>query len=116
MAIPVVPLYMSILNDIMDTQGTNEDPIAQMARLFTEYLGPNQTPTLDPDRRIRLDDRELRADVTAEVMRRWEQIDSENFRDLSDYDGLTRSFRNLFGFEVDGVDYDEAVETELSLP
>lgn len=116
MAIPVVPLYMSILNDIMDSQGTNEDPIAQMARLFTKHLGPDQTPTLDPDRRIRLDDRELRADVTAEVMRRWEQIDSENFRDLSDYDGLTRSFRNLFGFEVDGVDYDEAVETELSLP
>jgi enoyl-[acyl-carrier protein] reductase/trans-2-enoyl-CoA reductase (NAD+) len=116
MAIPVVPLYMSILNDIMDAKGINEDPIAQMGRLFTEHLGPDQSPTLDPERRIRLDDRELRSDVTAEVMERWRQINTDNFRNLSDYDGLKRRFRNLFGFEVDGVNYDEAVETEVSLP
>ena len=59
MAIPVVPLYMSILNQIMDAKGTNEDPIAQMGRLFTEHLGPDLSPTLDAERRIRLDDREL---------------------------------------------------------
>ncbi|MCZ6678809.1 MAG: trans-2-enoyl-CoA reductase family protein [Candidatus Poribacteria bacterium] len=116
MAIPVVPLYMSILNDIMDAEGVNEDPIAQMARLFTAHLGPDQTPTLDPARRIRLDDLELRLDITAAVMDRWGRIHTDNFRDLSDYDGLKRGFRNLFGFEVDGVDYDEAVETEVSLP
>ena len=87
MAIPVVPLYMSILNQIMDAKGTNEDPIAQMGRLFTEHLGPDLSPTLDAERRIRLDDRELRADVTAEIIERWGHINTDNFREISDYDG-----------------------------
>ena len=116
MAIPVVPLYMSILNQIMDAKGTNEDPIAQMGRLFTEHLGPDLSPTLDAERRIRLDDRELRADVTAEIIERWGQINTDNFREISDYNGLQHSFRNLFGFDVNGVNYDEAVEIELNLP
>lgn len=112
-AIPVVPLYISMLNDVMDSLGTNEDPIQQMGRLFSVHLGPGLTPTLDADRRLRLDDRELRADVVAEVGRRWEEVNTDNFLDLSDYAGFKRGFRNLFGFEVDGVDYDEAVEIEL---
>ena len=116
MAIPVVPLYMSILNQIMDAKGINEDPIAQMGRLFTEHVGPDLSPTLDAERRIRLDDRELRADVTAEIIERWGQINTDNFREISDYNGLQHSFRNLFGFDVNSVDYDEAVEIELNLP
>ena len=112
-AIPVVPLYISVLYDIMDAQGTNEDPIRQMGRLFSEHLGPGLTPTLDADRRLRLDDRELRSDIMVEVARRWEEVNTENFLDLSDYAGFKRGFRNLFGFEVDGVDYDAPVETEL---
>ncbi len=115
MAIPIVPLYMSILNQIMDAKGTNEDPIAQMGRLFTEHLGPDLSPTLDAERRIRLDDRELRADVTAEIIERWGEINTDNFREISDYEGLQHSFRNLFGFDVDGVDYDEAIEIEADL-
>lgn len=112
-AIPVVPLYISVLYDIMNAQGINEDPIGQMGRLFSEHLGPGLTPALDADRRLRLDDRELRADVVAEVARRWEEVNTENYLDLSDYAGFKRGFRNLFGFDVDGVDYDEAVEIEL---
>ena len=112
-AIPVVPLYISVLYDIMNAQGINEDPIGQMGRLFSEHLGPGLTPALDADRRLRLDDRELRADVVAEVARRWEEVNTENYLDLSDYAGFKRGFRNLFGFDVDGVDYDEPAEIEL---
>ncbi len=112
-AIPVVPLYVSILYDIMNAKGINEAPIGQMQRLFSEHLGPDLQPQLDSDRYIRLDDRELQAEVTDAVTERWEQIDSDNFHELSDYAGFRRRFRNLFGFEVEGVDYDEAVETEL---
>ena len=112
-AIPVVPLYISMLYDIMDALETNEDPIGQMGRLFSEHLGPDLTPTLDADRRLRLDDRELQSNVVGEVARRWEEVNTENFLDLSDYAGFKRGFRNLFGFEVDGVDYDAPVETEL---
>ena len=112
-AIPVVPLYISVLYDIMNAQGINEDPIGQMGRLFSEHLGSGLTPVLDADRRLRLDDRELRADVVAEVARRWEEVNTENYLDLSDYAGFKRGFRNLFGFDVDGVDYDEPVQIEL---
>ncbi len=112
-AIPVVPLYISILYDIMDAKGINEAPIGQMRRLFSEHLGPGLQPQLDSERYIRLDDRELQPEVTDAVTERWEQIDTDNFLELSDYTGYRRRFRNLFGFEVEGVDYDEAVETEL---
>ena len=112
-AIPVVPLYISILYDIMDARGINEAPIGQMRRLFSKHLGPGLQPQLDSERYIRLDDRELQPEVTDAVTERWEQIDTDNFHELSDYAGYRRRFRNLFGFEVEGVDYDEAVETEL---
>ena len=112
-AIPVVPLYVSILYDIMNAKGINEAPIGQMRRLFSEHLGPRLQPHLDNDRYIRLDDRELQSEVTNAVTERWEQIDTDNFHELSDYADFRRHFRNLFGFEVEGVDYDEAVETEL---
>ena len=112
-AIPVVPLYVSILYDIMNAKGINEAPIGQMRRLFSEHLGPGLQPQLDSERYIRLDDRELQSEVTDAVTERWGEIDTDNFLELSDYAGFRRRFRNLFGFEVEGVDYDEAVETEL---
>ena len=112
-AIPVVPLYVSILYDIMDAKGINEAPIGQMRRLFSEHLRPGLQPQLDAERYIRLDDRELQPEITDVVAERWEQIDTDNFHELSDYAGFRRRFRNLFGFEVEGIDYDEAVETEL---
>ena len=112
-AIPVVPLYISILYDIMNAKGINEAPIGQMRRLFSEHLGPGRQPQLDSERYIRLDDRELQPEITNAVTERWGQIDTHNFHELSDYAGYRRRFRNLFGFEVEGVNYDEAVETEL---
>ena len=112
-AIPVVPLYISILYDIMNAKGINEAPIGQMRRLFSEHLGPGLQPQLDGERYIRLDDRELQPEITDAVTERWGQIDTHNFHELSDYADYRRRFRNLFGFEVEGVDYDAAVETEL---
>lgn len=112
-AIPVVPLYISILYDIMNAKGINEAPIGQMRRLFSEHLGPGLHPHLDSDGYIRLDDRELQPEVTNAVTERWGRIDTDNFHELSDYAGYRRRFRNLFGFEVEGVDYDAAIETEL---
>lgn len=112
-AIPVVPLYISILYDIMNAQGINEAPIEQMQRLFSQHLGPGLQPQLDSERYIRLDDRELQEDVTAAVTERWAEINTDNFHELSDYAGFRRRFRNLFGFEVASVDYEATVETEL---
>lgn len=114
-AIPVVPLYMSLLYRVMKARGVHEDPIHQMIRLFTDHIGPGRTPSLDEKGRIRLDDRELDPVIQSEINRLWAQVDTANFRALSDYDGFKREFRRLFGFEVDGVDYDEAVEVEAEI-
>jgi enoyl-[acyl-carrier protein] reductase/trans-2-enoyl-CoA reductase (NAD+) len=68
---------------------------------------------VDEARRIRLDDREMRADVQAEVAALWPQVTTENLREISDFAGFQREFRGLFGFEVDGVDYEQPVETDI---
>ncbi|SVA93152.1 uncharacterized protein METZ01_LOCUS146006, partial [marine metagenome] len=108
-AIPIVPLYISILYQIMDAKNLNEKPIDQMIRLFSEYLGPDLVPMVDGNRRIRMDDRELRSDVVAEVNEKWSLVNNDNFHELADFEGYKKSFRNLFGFEVDDVDYGQPV-------
>ena len=115
-AIPIVPLYISILYQIMDAKNLNEKPIDQMIRLFSEYLGPGLVPVVDKNRRIRMDDRELRPDVVAEVNEKWSLVNNDNFHELADFEGYKKSFRNLFGFEVDDVDYGQPVETEVTIP
>jgi enoyl-[acyl-carrier protein] reductase / trans-2-enoyl-CoA reductase (NAD+) len=112
-AIPVVPLYMSLLFKVMKEEEINEDAAAQMRRLFLEVLATGRTPATDGARRIRLDDREMRADVQAEISMLWPQVTSENLLEISDFAGFDRGFKNLFGFEVDGVDYSKPVESDV---
>jgi enoyl-[acyl-carrier protein] reductase/trans-2-enoyl-CoA reductase (NAD+) len=112
-AIPVVPLYLSLLPLVMKKKNLDEGPFEQMRRLFTDFLCAGSAPKLDEARRLRLDDREMRADVQAEVAAMWPQVTTENLRAASDFAGFQREFRGLFGFEVEGVDYDQPTETDL---
>jgi enoyl-[acyl-carrier protein] reductase/trans-2-enoyl-CoA reductase (NAD+) len=112
-AIPVLPLYLSLLPLVMKRKNLEEGPLEQMRRLFTDFLSTGKTPLVDEARRIRLDDREMRADVQAEVAALWPQVTTENLREISDFAGFQREFRGLFGFEVDGVDYEQPVETDI---
>jgi enoyl-[acyl-carrier protein] reductase/trans-2-enoyl-CoA reductase (NAD+) len=112
-AIPVVPLYLSLLPLAMRKKNLDEGPLEQMRRLFTDFLCTGQAPKLDDARRLRLDDREMRADVQAEVAALWPQVTTENLRTSSDFAGFQREFRGLFGFEVEGVDYEQPTETDL---
>ena len=112
-AIPVVPLYMSLLFKVMKYEEIDEDAAAQMRRLYLDVHMPGKIPVLDGDHRIRMDDREMRADVQAEVALLWPQVTSENLLEISDFEGFDRGFKNLFGFDVDGVDYAKPVETDL---
>lgn len=114
-AIPVVPLYISLLYRIMRERGVHEDPIQQMVRLFRDHIGPGASPSVDGEDRVRLDDLELEAAIQQEIDAVWPAITTENFRALTDYDAYKRGFRQLFGFEVDGVDYDEPVELEATI-
>jgi enoyl-[acyl-carrier protein] reductase/trans-2-enoyl-CoA reductase (NAD+) len=105
-AIPVVPLYISILFKDMKARGTHEGCTEQIQRLFAENLYNGKTPNLDAAGRIRIDDWEMRDEVQAAVSEVWEKIDTENLRELSDFDAYQADFLRLFGFGVDGVDYE----------
>src|SRR3990172_4018863 len=109
-AIPVVPLYLSLLSNVMRKKGLEESPIEQMRRLFSDFLTTDEAPATDEAGRIRLDDREMRADVQSEVAALFPQVTTENLREVTDFAGFQREFRKLFGFEVEGVDYEQPIE------
>jgi enoyl-[acyl-carrier protein] reductase/trans-2-enoyl-CoA reductase (NAD+) len=112
-AIPVVPLYLSLLPPALLRRDWEEGPLEQIERLFADFVATDAPAPLDDAGRIRLDDRELRPEVQDEIMSLWPQITTENLRALTDFAGFQREFRRLFGFEVEGVDYDEPVETDI---
>lgn len=114
-AIPVVPLYISILFKIMKANGTHEDCIEQMVRLLNERLYGGALE-LDDAGRIRIDDWEMRPENQQAVAEIWPQITSDTLNALSDFSGYQNNFLALFGFGIPGVDYDEDVEIDLPLP
>ncbi|QBQ41985.1 enoyl-ACP reductase FabV [Sphingobacterium psychroaquaticum] len=111
-AIPVVPLYISLLYKVMKEKGIHEGTIEQMQRLFAERLYANADLQLDDKGRIRVDDLEMREDVQAEVAALWEKITTENLEEISDIEGYRNDFFHLFGFNFDTVNY-EADSNEL---
>lgn len=105
-AIPVVPLYISLLYRIMKEKGLHEGCIEQIQRLFAERLYNGASPQLDDKGRIRIDDLEMRADVqeTAEAV--WPTVTTENLSAITDIAGYREEFLRLFGFGLPGVDYE----------
>ena len=108
-AIPVVPLYMSILFRVMREQRSHESCIEHIDRLFRDGLYGDVLPH-DDDGRLRADTRELAESVQTEVRRRWDIVDSGNIGRLSDLDRFRDEFLGLFGFGADSVDYDADVD------
>ncbi|MEC4117231.1 enoyl-ACP reductase FabV [Myroides phaeus] len=105
-AIPVVPLYISLLYKVMKEKGIHEGCIEQMQRLFAERLYATDAQ-LDSEGRIRVDDLEMREDVQAEVAKLWAEVTTENIEAISDLAGYRKDFFNLFGFEFEGIDYNQ---------
>ncbi|MBP6180821.1 enoyl-ACP reductase FabV [Flavobacterium sp.] len=104
-AIPVIPLYISLLYKIMKEEGIHEGCIEQIQRLYQErlYIG-NEVP-VDEKGRIRIDDLEMRPDVQEKVAALWIEAVTENLSEIGDLEGYRKDFYNLFGFDVQGVDY-----------
>ncbi len=116
-AIPVVPLYISLLYKVMKAKGTHEGTIEQMERLFSERLYTNDgIVPLDEKGRIRIDDWEMADDVQAEVAKQWNAVTTENLADISDIEGYRKDFFNLFGFEIDGIDYEKDANENVKVP
>ncbi|MGJ8678588.1 MAG: enoyl-ACP reductase FabV [Akkermansiaceae bacterium] len=103
-AIPVVPLYISILYKEMKAKGLHEGCIEQIHRLMSDRLYSDNAK-LDEAGRIRLDDWEMREDIQAAVQASWEKVSNENFSELADFSGYQAEFLKLFGFGLNGVDY-----------
>ena len=113
-AIPIMPLYLSMLFKEMKIDGSHEGCIEQLYRLFTEGLY-SDNPRLDGEGRLRMDEREMRADVQAKVAESWAKISTENLNQLTDFSGYKQEFLSLFGFGVAGVDYDQEVDSEIPI-
>jgi enoyl-[acyl-carrier protein] reductase/trans-2-enoyl-CoA reductase (NAD+) len=109
-AIPVVPLYISILYKIMKAKGTHEGCIEQMQRLFAERLYNGADLQLDDAGRVRIDDLEMQDDVQAEGAALWPQVTTENLEELTDIAGYRAEFLKMFGFGLDGIDYEADCE------
>lgn len=112
-AIPVVPLYISLLYKIMKEKATHEGCIEQIYRLFASQLYNNKQPSFDSDGRIRIDDLEMESDVQSKVEKLWGEVTTENIRSISDLEGYKSEFLKLFGFGLPGVDYEAPVNPEV---
>ncbi|WNW02640.1 trans-2-enoyl-CoA reductase family protein [Tenacibaculum sp. HL-MS23] len=114
-AIPVIPLYISLLFKVMKAKGIHEGCIEQIQRLYSERLFGGDL-NLDAKGRIRVDDWEMREDVQAEIAELWEKATTENLAEIGDLEGYSKEFFKLFGFKVDGVDYDVDVNELVNIP
>jgi enoyl-[acyl-carrier protein] reductase/trans-2-enoyl-CoA reductase (NAD+) len=112
-AIPLMPLYLSILIKIMKEDGTNEHCIEQIQRLFSECLYSN-APRVDSANRYRVDEKELDSKVQARVEAIWTQVTEETLLELTDFNAYNADFLKLFGFGIEGVDYDEDISPSVT--
>lgn len=115
-AIPVIPLYISLLYKIMKEEGVHEGTIEQIQRLYSERLYTGKDVPTDEKGRIRIDDWEMRDDIQDKVAALWEKATTENLAEIGDLEGYRKDFYNLFGFDVDGVDYKADTDENVKVP
>lgn len=115
-AIPVVPLYASLLFKVMKEQGSHESCMEHVQRLFETQLYGGGEQRLDEQGRIRVDDLELSDAVQNEVKRRWPLVTTENLGELADFAGFRYDFLRIFGFGVSGIDYEAEVDPQSIEP
>lgn len=114
-AIPVIPLYISLLYKVMKEEGVHEGCIEQIERLFNHRLYGGDL-ALDEAGRIRVDDWEMREDIQEKVQELWANVTTETLPEIGDLEGYRADFFNLFGFKVPGVDYDKDVNEMVEIP
>jgi enoyl-[acyl-carrier protein] reductase/trans-2-enoyl-CoA reductase (NAD+) len=113
-AIPIMPLYLSLLFKVMKEEGTHEGCIEQLYRLYSECLYTD-TPRLDDEGRARVDELELKPEIQKAVEEAWDSITTETIPTATDFEGYQAEFLRLFGFGIDGVDYDADVNPVVDI-
>ena len=111
-AIPVVPLYISILFKVMKEKGLHEGCIEQLYRLYASQMYNGNVVDFDEGGRARIDDWEMKPEIQDAVAELWDSATNENFQNISDYAGYKSEFLKLFGFGFEGVDYDAETDPE----
>jgi enoyl-[acyl-carrier protein] reductase/trans-2-enoyl-CoA reductase (NAD+) len=114
-AIPMMPLYLSLLFKVMKEEGTHEGCIEQVYGLYAQSLY-GSAPRIDDEGRLRADHKELAPQVQARVQALWPQVTNENLNTLCDFAGYKTEFLRLFGFAVEGVDYEADVNPDVVIP
>ena len=115
-AIPIVPLYLSILLKVMKEKNLHEDCIQQMYRLVHDRLcNPSGVP-VDDRRLIRMDDYEMKPEVQQAVEKVWNEISHDNLAEAADIDEYWKEFYEIFGFKIAGVDYDADCDIQVQIP
>ncbi len=114
-AIPFIPLYFVLLKKVMKAKKVEENCMEQIYRLFAQRLYAGKPVPVDEEGRIRIDDLEMREDVQTEVKALWEKVNTDNVREIADLKGYEEDFLRLFGFGLQGVDYNADVEIDLKL-
>lgn len=114
-AIPVVPLYVSLLFHVMKAKGMHEGCIEQITRLFADRLYCGKPVPVDEGGRIRIDDWEMAPEVQKEIAERWSQVDANTLAQCADLEGYREDFYKLFGFHWPGVDYDADVVADVGI-
>ncbi|MGR5285608.1 enoyl-ACP reductase FabV [Vibrio maritimus] len=112
-AIPVMPLYIAMVFKKMREEGIHEGCMEQIFRMFSQrlYKADGSAAEVDDKNRLRLDDWELRDDIQKHCAELWPQITTENLKELTDYVEYKEEFLKLFGFGIEGVDYEADVST-----
>jgi enoyl-[acyl-carrier protein] reductase/trans-2-enoyl-CoA reductase (NAD+) len=114
-AIPVVPLYISIMFKVMKEKGTHEGCIEQIYRLFADFLYSSKGVVLDKEGQIRIDELEMEDEVQYKIAKIWPEITTENIAKLTDIKGYCDEFYRLFGFNAAGVNYDADVDANVKI-
>ncbi len=114
-AIPMMPLYLSLLFKVMKEKGTHEGCIEQVYSLYKDSLC-GSAPHMDQEGRLRADYKELDPEVQNQVQQLWDQVTNDNIYQLTDFTGYKTEFLNLFGFAIDGVDYEADVNPAVKIP
>ena len=114
-AIPVMPLYIAMVFKKMREEGLHEGCMDQIYRMFSErlYRADGQAPAVDESNRLRLDDWELREEIQKHCRDLWPQVTTENLSELTDYREYKEEFLKLFGFGIEGIDYEADVDPNV---
>ena len=115
-AIPVIPLYISLLYKIMKEKQIHEGCIEQIQRLYSQRLFSGGAIPTDENGRIRIDDWEMRDDIQDQIAHLWQEATTETLPASGDLAGYKSDFLNLFGFGFDGVDYDLDQNEMVAIP